>query len=322
MKVKIITVDSSLTGWKSINRKINNIRRTLLTMKNVGDVQVEIIHDTVPVVPVSNGRIKHYFMEELSRKYTKDGEAFIVFHMHEEFSTAVGIQPNLRGSAFNDDNFISEAYFWADENTKRGRYNQFEETCLHEIAHLIFNRNGKPDITHEYHDKYKTIKGLFKQIDYRDYQTGLLDSIVSWFRNKGFIASLTPLVKRKADMVVAEMKKRGYDVHIYEGYRSVTSQNELYAQGRTKPGSIVTNAKGGESLHNYGVAVDIVFGVKGRPSWAEELPWRMLGEVGKMYGFECGGDWKQFTDRPHFQITLGYSLDDFKNKKVNYSKFL
>lgn len=322
MKVKIITVDSSLTGWKSINKKINNIRNALLTMKNVCDVQVELFYEKAPLVPVINGRIAHYFIEDLTEKYTKDGEAFILFHMDETFRSLIGVQPTLRGAAFNDTNFISEGYFWADENTKRGKYNQFEETCLHEIAHLIFNRNSKPDVTHAYHDANGTIKGLFSHIDYRDYQTGLIDDITSWLRNRNIISSLTPLVQRKAKMVIDEMKRRGHEVYIFEGYRSVTRQNELYAQGRTKPGAIVTNAKGGESLHNYGVAVDIVFKVASKSPWDNSHPWKLLGEVGKMYGFEWGGDWKQFNDRPHLQITLGYTLDDFKNKKINYSKFI
>jgi peptidoglycan L-alanyl-D-glutamate endopeptidase CwlK len=40
--------------------------------------------------------------------------------------------------------------------------------------------------------------------------------------------------------------------------RTIAEQNELYAQGRTKAGKIVTNAKGGQSYHNYGLAFDIV----------------------------------------------------------------
>ena len=49
----------------------------------------------------------------------------------------------------------------------------------------------------------------------------------------------------------------GYRLDITSGFRSVADQNTLYAQGRTQPGNIVTNARGGRSLHNYGLAVDV-----------------------------------------------------------------
>lgn len=129
---------------------------------------------------------------------------------------------------------------------------------------------------------------------------------------------LLPSVQSKADQLLKVMKKLGYDVTIYQGFRSIEEQNKLYAQGRTKPGAIVTNAKGGESLHNYGVAADIVFVRNGRPSWAENHPWATLGKEGEKLGFEWGGRWISFQDRPHFQLTGSYSLSDFQNKKVNY----
>jgi peptidoglycan L-alanyl-D-glutamate endopeptidase CwlK len=131
-----------------------------------------------------------------------------------------------------------------------------------------------------------------------------------------------PLVLRKALEVVNEMTKRGYNVTIYQSFRSKAEQDAIYAQGRTKPGAIVTNAKGGESLHNYGVAVDIVFVVNGKPSWSDKHAWAELGSVGKSVGFEWGGDWKGFVDRPHFQLTLGHSLSDFQKGRVDYRKYL
>ena len=133
---------------------------------------------------------------------------------------------------------------------------------------------------------------------------------------------LQPLVQRQAELVVRDMEKEGYKVTIFQGFRSFEEQNELYAQGRTKPGAIVTNAIGGDSFHNYGVAVDIVFTVNGRPSWANNHPWSTLGKIGKKHGFEWGGDWVSFPDRPHLQILLGYSLEDFKGNNVDYIKYV
>lgn len=134
--------------------------------------------------------------------------------------------------------------------------------------------------------------------------------------------STQPLVKRQADKVVKAMSAMGYPVTVFQGFRSFEEQNALYAQGRTKPGAIVTNAKGGDSFHNYGVAVDIVFVVDGKPSWSQKHAWKTLGKVGKDHGFEWGGDWVGFVDLPHFQLTNGYTLKDFKSNKVDYIKYV
>ena len=129
---------------------------------------------------------------------------------------------------------------------------------------------------------------------------------------------LLPIVQKRAELLIANMHKLGHNVTLHQGYRSIEEQNKLYAQGRTTPGAIVTNAKGGESFHNYGVAVDIVFVVNGHPSWSNNHPWTLLGIEGEKLGLEWGGRWVSFQDRPHFQLTGSYSLSDFQNKKVNY----
>jgi peptidoglycan L-alanyl-D-glutamate endopeptidase CwlK len=103
--------------------------------------------------------------------------------------------------------------------------------------------------------------------------------------------------------------------------RTFKEQDGLYALGRTKPGKIVTNAKGGQSYHNYGLAFDIVLlvdrdknGTFESASWETNVDfdgdgksdWREVVAIAKQYGWEWGGDWK-FTDMPHFQKTFGYS---------------
>ena len=97
--------------------------------------------------------------------------------------------------------------------------------------------------------------------------------------------------------------------------RTIAEQNELYAQGRTKPGKRVTNAKGGQSYHNYGLAVDVAL-INGKGiEWSMTADhdkdgladWREVVAIFKKYGWEWGGDWKM-RDNPHFQKTLGYSI--------------
>lgn len=105
-------------------------------------------------------------------------------------------------------------------------------------------------------------------------------------------------------------------------YRSVDEQNILYNK---KPK--VTNAKGGQSIHNYGLAFDIVLlydkNLDGRfeeASWDmirdgdfDGLPdWMEVIEFFKSKGYEWGGDWKSFKDYPHFQKTFGYNWRDLK----------
>jgi len=78
----------------------------------------------------------------------------------------------------------------------------------------------------------------------------------------------------------------------------------------------VTNAKGGMSYHNYGLAIDIVLIVDGKSaSWEikkdfdgdGKADWMEVVAIFKSFGWEWGGDWR-FFDAPHFQKTLGYSV--------------
>jgi len=108
--------------------------------------------------------------------------------------------------------------------------------------------------------------------------------------------------------------------------RTFAEQDALFAQGRTKPGKIVTNAKGGQSYHNYGLAIDIVLvldkdhnGSFETASWDtktdfdgdKKADWMEVVQIFKRYGFEWGGDWK-FLDLPHFQKTYGKSIYELK----------
>ncbi len=103
----------------------------------------------------------------------------------------------------------------------------------------------------------------------------------------------------------------GIQLRVTDGYRSIGEQNELYQQGRTKPGSKVTNAKGGESYHNYGLAIDVVPMENGQPNWDSIS--NEIGDIGKGFGFEWGGDWTT-KDLPHFQMTFGQSIESLKSR--------
>lgn len=93
----------------------------------------------------------------------------------------------------------------------------------------------------------------------------------------------------------------GLPVLVVETVRDLEYQTSLYAQGRTKPGKIVTNQKT-PSFHwdKVGLAFDICKNVKGHEYDDADFFLR-CGAIGKEMGFTWGGDWKSLPDKPHFQ---------------------
>jgi len=135
------------------------------------------------------------------------------------------------------------------------------------------------------------------------------------------IAKLHPKLRNEVALIVSDIISKGINIRITQGLRTIAEQDALYAQGRTKPGKIVTNAKGGSSMHNFALAVDFVLL---RPdkviSWDmnEDIDkdgkkdWMEVVEVFKKYGWEWGGDFKSIKDYPHFQKTFGKKLADLR----------
>ncbi len=105
----------------------------------------------------------------------------------------------------------------------------------------------------------------------------------------------------------------------FMGMRTIGEQEALFAQGRTIPGKIVTQARGGQSWHNFGLAVDMV--EDGDPtragiqwSWANNKDYLRIGMFAQMCGLEWGGFWKSFKDYPHVQLTFGMTLAEANQK--------
>ncbi len=111
------------------------------------------------------------------------------------------------------------------------------------------------------------------------------------------ISELTPLAQEACRLFLKECEKRGIDIFITETYRSQERQNELWEQGRTKPGNIVTWTL--NSRHTGRKAWDIA--CKGGVLYNTGIL-SMAGAVGKELGIIWGGDWAT-PDRPHFEIT-------------------
>jgi peptidoglycan L-alanyl-D-glutamate endopeptidase CwlK len=124
-------------------------------------------------------------------------------------------------------------------------------------------------------------------------------------REKAKLDKLDPAVRSRAETLLGKGWDAGYDLTITQGFRSFAEQDKLYAQGRTTPGQIVTNARGGQSFHNFGLAFDVFD--KNQKNW-DAVDWKGIGKLGEDAGLEWGGTWAKFPDRPHFQYLGGLSL--------------
>lgn len=115
----------------------------------------------------------------------------------------------------------------------------------------------------------------------------------------------------KVQRVLTAMAALGHPMVVTDGVRTDARQAELYAQGRTAPGRIVTHADGVtvRSRHQIslvdglGRAVDCAFlDADGRPSWAEHHPWALYGQMAEVLGLVWGGRWQKLRDRPHVEL--------------------
>lgn len=129
------------------------------------------------------------------------------------------------------------------------------------------------------------------------------------------LEDLKPLVRKMAVKFQENCAAAGYDILIYCTLRSEEEQNELYAQGRTKPGKIVTNARGGESWHNFGCAIDYVPLVGGKPQWGNSDLYLKTGIIAEMVGFEWAGRWTgKLRETAHCQYRDGKTLKEMREE--------
>jgi peptidoglycan L-alanyl-D-glutamate endopeptidase CwlK len=128
------------------------------------------------------------------------------------------------------------------------------------------------------------------------------------------ITDLHPSMRTKAQSFVDLCKKNGIDILIYCTLRNNAAQAELYARGRSVPGGIVTNARPGESMHNYGMAFDCVPLVYGKPDWTSPR-WPDIGRIGEECGMAWAGRWTgKLRETAHFE-TKDISIADLKAGK-------
>jgi peptidoglycan LD-endopeptidase CwlK len=124
-------------------------------------------------------------------------------------------------------------------------------------------------------------------------------------RSEQTLAPLEPAFADAVRRAQATLEPSGIFLCVYSGLRTAEEQNNDFAKGRTLPGAIVTNAKAGYSMHNYGLAADIVPYLQGKDGaldWNSSSPRFMAMVVAlKSEGLAWGGDWVHFKDMDHFQ---------------------
>lgn len=143
---------------------------------------------------------------------------------------------------------------------------------------------------------------------------------------------LHPILQYKIDQLVKICEQNGLRIGIGECVRTVQEQDNLYAQGRTKPGTVVTNAKGSkyQSLHQWGVAFDfyLLMDVDGDGKIKDDTyndskgDFKKVGKYATMLGLEWGGSWTSIIDKPHLQLPYwGSSSNKLRTMYCNPSKF-
>lgn len=128
-------------------------------------------------------------------------------------------------------------------------------------------------------------------------------------------------VQIKAEAFIRECDARGVPVLVTSTFRDKESQDALYALGRTTPGKIVTNARGGESFHQYRLAFDCYPMIGGKPLWevfdsAGKLfpAWEVMKEAAGSAKLEWAGDWIHFKEYAHFQDSQGLTVKQLQEK--------
>lgn len=120
-------------------------------------------------------------------------------------------------------------------------------------------------------------------------------------RSEAAIATLLLPVQIYARELVQRCAAEGIAIKVTSGNRTYAEQNALFEQGRSLPGPRVTNARGGQSNHNFGIAFDVTIFDGDKPIW-DSPQYQRIGAIGKALGLEWGGDWKTIVDEPHFEL--------------------
>lgn len=124
------------------------------------------------------------------------------------------------------------------------------------------------------------------------------------------LLDLRPIFRVRVEEWLASCEAVSLDILVYCTLRSEAEQAELYTHGRTAPGAIVTNARPGQSAHNYGLALDFVPLLHGRPQWAAgNALYDHAIDIAKAHGLESLNQ-SAFPEWAHLQMPNWHALID------------
>lgn len=140
-------------------------------------------------------------------------------------------------------------------------------------------------------------------------------------RSENSIRTLLPDTQRAARAFLTSAKTSfpDYEVRIISGTRTYAEQDQLFKKGRFgNPGPKVTNARGGQSNHNFGIAWDVGIFDGGKyltgDNAKESKIYKQLASAVLTNALEWGGNWKSIVDMPHYQLKLDLSLGDVRSR--------
>jgi len=121
-------------------------------------------------------------------------------------------------------------------------------------------------------------------------------------KSKEKLTMVHPELAKRVEAVIEDLGLQGIEARVVQGLRTYAAQDVLFAQGRTTPGEIVTQARGGHSNHNFGLAVDLAIFKNGKVDWDDIPSYQAIGAAGKKQGLHWGGQFKKFIDLPHLEL--------------------
>jgi peptidoglycan LD-endopeptidase CwlK len=134
-------------------------------------------------------------------------------------------------------------------------------------------------------------------------------------RTESNIHTLHLQAQEAARAFMNAVRAAGLNARIISGTRTYAEQNVLYRKGRFgNPPPRVTNARGGQSNHNFGIAWDIGIFTENGAYLPESPLYNQAAQVGLAAGLEWGGNWTSFTDRPHYQLATGLSISQVRQR--------